>query len=286
MRRHVEWAGDGEHSQDSPWAQACAPPCGALARAPAHAPRKRPRAALQQRHYDVIGLALIAAGVFLGFVIYGHWDGGRVGDWLARGLASLIGQTRLGVPVACAGAGALFVMRPAIPTIRPFRAGRDPALRRRALALAVGGPAHVRWAGAGAHGGSLGEAELWAAASLIGTAGAQILAGFLALAGVFLVSGGALGAAVRAGGTRLARSARTRRPRQPARPAVGRVTPPEPSDRELVVRATHVEAPPIEPPFRSPISPASSSSTSPIRRTFASCTTSRPSSCRCPSPSS
>ena len=210
-------------------------------------PAKRPRQGLQQRHYDVIGLALIAAGIFLGFVIYGHWDGGRVGDWLARGLASLIGQTRLGVPVAFAGAGALFVMRPTIPTIRPFRAGAILLFAASALALAVGGPAHVRWAGAGAHGGLLGEAELWAAASLIGTAGAQILAGFLALAGVFLVSGGALGAAVRAGGTRLARSARTRRTRTPARPSPPRVTPPEPSDRELVVRATHVEAPPIEP---------------------------------------
>jgi len=205
---------------------------------------------LQQRHYDVIGLALIAAGVFLGFVIYGHWDGGRFGDWLARGLASLIGQTRLGVPVACAGAGALFVMRPAIPTIRPFRAGAILLFAASALALAVGGPAHVRWADAGAHGGVLGEAELWAAASLIGTAGAQILAAFLALAGVFLVSGGALGAAVRAGGTRLARAARTRQLRTPVRASAPRVTPPELFDRELVVRATHVEAPPIEPaPF-------------------------------------
>jgi len=222
----------------------------APSRARRRAPAKRPRTPLQQRHYDVIGLALIAAGVFLGFVIYGHWDGGRVGDWLARGLASLIGQTRLGVPVACAGAGALFVMRPAIPTIRPFRAGAILLFAAAALALAVGGPGHVRWAGAGAHGGLLGESELWAAASLIGTAGAQILAGFLALAGVFLVSGGALGAAVRAGGTRLARSARTRRSRTPVRPVVDRITPPEPFDRELVVRATHVEAPPIEPvPF-------------------------------------
>ena len=219
----------------------------APSRARRRTPAKRPRAPLQQGHYDVIGLALIAAGVFLGFVIYGHWDGGRVGDWLARGLGSLIGQTRLGVPVACAGAGALFVMRPAIPTIRPFRSGAILLFVAAALALAVGGPAHVRWAGAGAHGGLLGESERWAAASLIGTAGAQILAGFLALAGVFLVSGGALGAAVRAGGTRLARSARARRARTLARPGAPRVTPPEPSDREFVVRATHVEAPPIDP---------------------------------------
>src|SRR5579862_8839372 len=97
----------------------------------------RPHAPLQQRHYDVIGLALIAAGVFLGFVIYGHWDGGRVGDWLARGLGSLVGDTRLGIPIACAGAGALALMRPNLPTVRPFRTGAILLLLASALALAV-----------------------------------------------------------------------------------------------------------------------------------------------------
>ncbi len=58
-------------------------------------PRRR-RAAwrtiqLQQRHYDVLGLGLMAIGVLLGFVLYAHWDGGRVGDSLAKGLAWLIG---------------------------------------------------------------------------------------------------------------------------------------------------------------------------------------------------
>jgi S-DNA-T family DNA segregation ATPase FtsK/SpoIIIE len=228
------------------------PPRRRATRSRARSRARRSRGfALDQRHYDVIGLALIAAGVFLGFVIYGHWDGGRVGDWLARGLGSIVGDARLGIPVACAGAGALLLMRPALPTVRPFRTGAILLFLASALALAAGGPQHVSWTGASAHGGVLGEAELWAAAGLVGTAGAEILAAFLALAGVFLLSGGALGAALRAGGAHLARAARTRRTAAPQKHgAASRIAPPEPEDRELVVRATHVEAPPLDPvPF-------------------------------------
>ena len=180
-------------------------------------------------------------------------------------------------------------MRPAIPTIRPFRAGRDPALRRgRARA-------RRRRAGARALGGGRSPRRRRSARpssgrprSLIGTAGAQILAGFLALAGVFLLSGGALGAAVRAGGTRLARSARTRRPRSARAPrSLRRVTPPEPvrprarrarDARRGARRSSRVPFPDFAAEFELD---------EPDRaRTFASCTTSRPSSCRCPSPSS
>src|SRR4051794_23113211 len=35
--------------------------------------------ALEQRHYDLIGLALLAAAVYLAFVLYFDWNGGRVG---------------------------------------------------------------------------------------------------------------------------------------------------------------------------------------------------------------
>ena len=53
----------------------------------------------------------------------------------------------------------------------------------------------------------LGQAELWAASRLLGTTGAHILAVFLALAGVVLLSGGSLAAAIRHGGVRVARAA-------------------------------------------------------------------------------
>ena len=58
---------------------------------------------LQQRHYDVIGLFLIAAAVYLAFVLYLGWDGGRVGGWVQRGLANGFGQVAYVVPIAVAG---------------------------------------------------------------------------------------------------------------------------------------------------------------------------------------
>lgn len=47
---------------------------------------------LQQRHLDLIGLFLIAAGVYLCFVLFFGWDGGKVGYGLETGLEYLFGQ--------------------------------------------------------------------------------------------------------------------------------------------------------------------------------------------------
>ena len=120
------------------------------------------------------------------------------------------------------------------------------------LGLAGAGVRHGYWHVAffEARGGIVGELELWVAAHLIGSGGADILAVFLALAGVFLLSGGSLPAALRAGSTGLVSAVGTLRPParpQPRpRPAPLAIVPPEPNERELVIRATHVEAPPID----------------------------------------
>jgi S-DNA-T family DNA segregation ATPase FtsK/SpoIIIE len=218
-------------------------------RRPARRRRRQP-IRLQQHHYDVLGLALLAIAVLLGFVLYAHWDGGSVGDSLAKAFAWLIGEARLGVPVALAGTGALFWMRPVLPTIKPFRAGALLLFGAAALALAGNGPAHGFWSPSyfRGHGGILGQGELWLAARLLGTTGAHILAVFLALAGVVLLSGGSLAAWIRHGGLLVARATRRRRDAATAARAVERVIPPEPEGRELVVRATHVEAPAVEVP--------------------------------------
>ena len=61
--------------------------------------RKPPRgrschlpAALEQRHLDLIGLLLIAAGVYLSFVLFFGWDGGKVGYGLETALVYLVGE--------------------------------------------------------------------------------------------------------------------------------------------------------------------------------------------------
>ena len=47
---------------------------------------------LQQRHLDLIGLFLIAAGVYLSFVLFFGWDGGKVGYGVETALIYLVGK--------------------------------------------------------------------------------------------------------------------------------------------------------------------------------------------------
>jgi DNA segregation ATPase FtsK/SpoIIIE, S-DNA-T family len=48
-------------------------------------------AGLEQRHIDLIGLLLVAAGVYLVFVLFAHWEGGKVGYGIETGLVYLFG---------------------------------------------------------------------------------------------------------------------------------------------------------------------------------------------------
>src|SRR5215207_5973310 len=93
------------------------------ARRPAPQPAWRGRVpVLEQRHWDLIGLALIALAIFLAFLVYLGWDGGEAGGWLVDGLRRLVGGVHYVVPVALLGAGAVLVLRPVLPAVRPFRA--------------------------------------------------------------------------------------------------------------------------------------------------------------------
>jgi S-DNA-T family DNA segregation ATPase FtsK/SpoIIIE len=63
----------------------------AKAKSKPRVPRPHLPAGLQQRHLDLIGLFLIAAGVFLTFVLFFGWDGGKVGYGVQTGLEYLFG---------------------------------------------------------------------------------------------------------------------------------------------------------------------------------------------------
>src|SRR3954451_3301641 len=78
---------------------------------------------LEQRHLDLIGLGLVALSVFLAFVLYGGWQGGRAGEGVVDGLGWLGGRIRFVAPVALMAAGAILVLRPVLPAVRPFRSG-------------------------------------------------------------------------------------------------------------------------------------------------------------------
>jgi len=62
------------------------------AKAKASKPRLHLPRALEQRHLDLIGLGLIAAGVYLSFVLFFGWDGGKVGYGVETGLTYLVGN--------------------------------------------------------------------------------------------------------------------------------------------------------------------------------------------------
>jgi DNA segregation ATPase FtsK/SpoIIIE, S-DNA-T family len=61
-------------------------------------PRPHLPEGLQQRHLDLIGLVLIASGVYLVFVLFLGWDGGKVGYGVETGLEYLVG--RIGARIA------------------------------------------------------------------------------------------------------------------------------------------------------------------------------------------
>ncbi len=228
----------------------------------------------EQRHWDLIGLGLVAFAAFFTCVFYFGWQGGQLGAALADGLRFLFGAVAYAAPVALLAAGGLLIMRPSLPSTHPFKTGAACLGGALTLGFAAGslglGPGDgprdgfLDAAYLERHGGVIGESLLWTSSKLFSLAGSHILFVFLLIAGVLLLTGasvaGLLNATRQAASTtgdRVRRTADTlnlptrplppsateRRP-QPDEPEP--LEPPEPDDREPVVRATHVEAPALD----------------------------------------
>jgi len=233
---------------------------------------------LDQRQRDVLGLALLALGVFMGIVLYGSGGssaaGGRAGHALAVALGWTFGRARVLAPVALALAGGVLLARPVLPALRPLRAGGLCVFAAVTLALAAGMfglSSGTPRSGAGVwtsahlqtHGGIVGQALYNATHRLVQSVGVDILVVFLALTGAILLTGASLAGVIRATGSGVLDTSRAMRARRTSGPAARAerprhtaeaedddrlqapswLTPPEPAARELVVRATHVEAP-------------------------------------------
>jgi DNA segregation ATPase FtsK/SpoIIIE, S-DNA-T family len=161
---------------------------------------------LEQRQLDLIGLALVAVGIFLGGLIYLDWDGGAGGSRAVDGLRDLVGAVHYIVPVGFVAAGAILVLRPMLPAVRPFRAGGACLFVALALGLAAGtlglGPGGdaVSWDAEWVRprGGVFGEALYWGLSSALGSIGAHVVAVFLFLAAVLLLTGGSVAGVVKA----------------------------------------------------------------------------------------
>src|SRR5215213_8917024 len=93
---------------------------------------------LEQRQLDLIGLGLVGLGLFFAFLVYLRWDGGRAGSEAVEGLRWLLGAGHYLVPVALAGAGAILMLRPVLPAVRPFRSGAICLLLAVTLGLSAG----------------------------------------------------------------------------------------------------------------------------------------------------
>jgi S-DNA-T family DNA segregation ATPase FtsK/SpoIIIE len=230
-----------------------------------------PLPALESHHVDILALALIAIGIFLGGVAYVGWAGGALGDGAVTAVRFVLGALGYAVPAVLVAAGALILMRELRPPARPLRTGTVCLLVAITLGLAAGtlgiGPGalsdgHGFWRAHAieARGGLLGQAEFWVARHLISHAGADILSVFLFIAGVILVSGAGLAGVVRFTGAGVATTGRALReatamPRRPVR--VVRDEPEEsdedfdplawaqdePDTSEIIISQTHVEAP-------------------------------------------
>src|SRR4051794_27506387 len=240
------------------------------------APRRQPPTLpklsfkLEQHQLDLLGLGLVALAAFLAFVFYLSWDGGKVGEALAKGFVFLFGGVGYLVPIVMFGAGAVLVLRPLLPSVRPFRSGAICLMLALMLGLAAGsfglGPDHPARDGFfhaayfRDHGGVTGDGLFFASKTLFSSFGAHIIFVFLMLAGVLLLTGGSVAGlvnATRAGvatTTQRIRSATGDMPAVRQKPSARRWDEPlDPeefperhhvaADVEPVVRATHVEAP-------------------------------------------
>src|SRR3954451_14886288 len=183
---------------------------------------------IEQRHLDLFGLALVACGVFLAFPLYLGWDGGQAGDAVVDGLALAVGTRRYVAPIGVICIGAVVVLGPVLPSVRPFRTGGICFTLALALMFAAGtlglGPSTIRdgyWNQdfLRDRGGYLGEALFYVSNHLIGSIGTHILALFLFTAGLLLLTGASLAGILKATGgnvaesTRVLRSVTGRRPR-------------------------------------------------------------------------
>src|SRR4051794_13481165 len=212
---------------------------------------------LEQRQLDLIGLGLVALGLFFAFLVYFGWDGGRAGSEAVEGLRWLLGAGHYLVPLALVAAGAILMLRPMLPAVRPFRSGAICLFAAVTLGLAAGtvGPGGRRpswWDAAWVktRGGMVGEGLDWAVTSLAGSVGAHILAIFLFTAGVLLITGASVAGVIKPPTASVPPPPRELRTRvQAPRPPRPRHQPTEELERlERSTRVRVAERPAIEDP--------------------------------------
>ncbi len=160
-----------------------------------------PLSELDQRHLDMLGFATIAVGVFMGFVLYGGWNGGRIGQGFAEGLGWCVGEAKVFAPIALVAGGGALLARPAWPQMRPLRAGATCLAAAMTMGLAANtlgvsssaepNTGESSWSNVfvQAHGGVIGEALYQVTHRLVQDVGVDLLIVVLLFVGVTLLTG-------------------------------------------------------------------------------------------------
>jgi len=141
-----------------------------------------------EQHLELIGLGLVALGVFLASMLYLGWSGGMVGGAVGDGFKGAIGAAAYVAPVAFVVIGALMVSRSALVDVSPFRSGL--LVTSFGLLAALGS----------AHGGAFGRGLEKLFGLLIGSTGTTIVGVLTLVIGSLLLSGASAGALVRRSG--------------------------------------------------------------------------------------
>ena len=186
---------------------------------------------LEQRHWDLIGLGMVAFAAFFACVFYLDWAGGEVGEALAGAILFMFGGVGYAAPVLLFAAGAMIVVRPMVPALHPLKTGAACLICALMLGLAAGslglGPGDTHRDGfldpyyLKHHGGLVGESLYWTSAKLFSTAGSHILFAFLLLAGILLLTGASVASILTA--TREAAATTTGRMRRTGTAATARI---------------------------------------------------------------
>src|SRR3954466_14087935 len=161
-----------------------------------------------QQHPELIGLGLVALGIFLAAILYLGWNGGAVGGWVADAFTGAIGAAAYVAPVALVVVGTLMVARSALVDVSPFRTGL--AVTSFGLLTTLGE----------AHGGAIGRGLATLFGLLLGSTGTTILGVLALVVGVLLLTGASAGALVRRSGHAVKRAHSRARRALPADPAV------------------------------------------------------------------
>ncbi len=152
----------------------------------------------------MLGLSLIAVGVYLTFVLYLGWEGGKIGSGAQDALTYMFGKVAYLAPLALFASGAALILKPFLPAIRPLRTGGICVIAGLLLAFAaqtahIGAdhplrPGYFDPAWFPQHGGLAGEALYWATSTLFQRVGAHIVAVLLVFAGALLLTGTSIAA--------------------------------------------------------------------------------------------